>query len=33
MFFNVNCSLATFENTPKVDTKATINEKKMKDQY
>ena len=32
MLLNVNCSRATFENTPKVDTKATMNENKMKNQ-
>ena len=29
MLLNVNSSIATFGNTPKVDTKATMKEKKM----
>ena len=32
MLLNVYCSLATFGNTPKVDTKATNNEYKKKNQ-
>ena len=30
MFLNISCSLATFGSTPKVDTKATMNEDKIK---
>ena len=32
MLLNVYCSLVTFENTTKVDTKATMNENKKKNQ-
>ena len=33
MILNVFYSLAAFGNTPKVDTKATMNEKKIKNQF
>ena len=33
MLLNGNYSFATFGNIPKVDTKATMNEKKKKNQY